>query len=113
MRWLAPHKDYDKEPLECLASLKSTTLSNMTNLKNAKSKSKVYIHKVKNPYNISPCVGFLASSCIHNMGVNGCVLPIVAFVMNLHHFPYILLLQIEANHKHNNININDNPIKVC
>jgi hypothetical protein len=47
------------------------------------------------------------------MAVNGCVLPIVAFTMNLDHFLRILLLQIEPNRKRDNTNISENLIKVC
>jgi hypothetical protein len=58
-------------------------------------------------------MGFSASACIHSIGVNQCVLTIKASNMDLHHFLYILLLQIHANCRGGNINIIENSIKVC
>jgi hypothetical protein len=58
-------------------------------------------------------MGFSTSAFIHNIGVNRCVLPIEAFAKLLHHFLGILLLQIDANHKRDNKNINENSITEC
>jgi hypothetical protein len=63
--------------------------------------------------NISPSMDFSASTCIHNIGVNQCVLPIEAFAMPLHHFLGILHLQIGTNCKRDNINFSENSITEC
>jgi hypothetical protein len=46
-----------------------------------------------------PSMGFSTLACIHDLPVDGCVLLVIVFTMNLHHFLCTLLLQREVNHK--------------
>jgi hypothetical protein len=89
MQDVTSDEDCDEMPFEGLVSLESTTPSNRPNLKKqANIKSKVLnltFKKLKR-------MGFSASISIHDLVVDGCVLPVVVFTVNLHHFLCILLL---------------------
>ncbi len=85
---LAPVKDYEEEPLEGIASLKSTAPLNMANLKKRQSTivrgTISRIHKVKeNNASILPSMCFSASVVIDGPTVNGLLLIVEAFTMFL------------------------------
>jgi hypothetical protein len=44
-------------------------------------------------------MGFSSSAFIHSLVIDGYVLPVVVFTVNVHQFLRILLLQREANRK--------------
>jgi hypothetical protein len=95
-------KDYDEAPFKgLLASHESTTPLNRPNLQK-KQILRVWFcisHSQNKKIDISSSMGFFASACIHSLPVDGCILPVIVFTMNLHHFLHILLLQREANCK--------------
>jgi hypothetical protein len=56
---------------------------------------------------------FSASIGIDSLTVNGLVLVVEVFAVLLDHFFLILVLQKEANYKHDNIDNSKNVTKVC
>jgi hypothetical protein len=57
-------------------------------------------------------MGFSASVGIHSLVINGLVLLVEVFTMPLDHFLLILVIQREANCKHDNTDNSENATKV-